>query len=176
MEQRSTLVTVVGWIFIVLSGLFLLESLMFLFMPMDRMFANLPQQPGQPRMDPALLGAFMHGMGIFFFLVTSWVLISSIGLVRRKSWARISFLVMLGLGIAWNALYLLIGIFMVALGGHLPQQPGAPDMSVLSHFIGIFMLVWGGGFVALFGWLMYVLNTERIHREFQPAAPASGTP
>ena len=173
MEQRSTLVTVVGWIFIVLSGLALLECLTFLFSPMDKMFAQLPAQPGQPALDPAMMASFMRGMMTVVFLIFSWVFISSIGLVRRKNWARISYMVMMILGIGWNALYLLGGLLFLAVGAKLPTQNGGPDMAVFSHVIGIFMIVFGLAFVSLFGWILYMLNTERIRKEFQPAPPAS---
>src|SRR4051812_32780995 len=111
--QRSTFVTVVGWIFIIFSGLFMLYCLMFMFTPTEKLLAQFQQQQalqpaGSPAADPAMMVSIMRGMFFFFFVAELWVLLSSVGLVMRKGWARISFIVVLALGIFFSLLYVLI--------------------------------------------------------------------
>ena len=175
MQQRSTFVTVVGWIFIVFSGLGVLESLVFMFLPFDKFIPKTPPQPGVPAPDPAMMAAVMHGMGIFMFLVISWVLLSSIGLVMRKNWARISFIVILSIGIFFGLIYVLIGalgaVFMPTTP--LPGQP--PEMAGMMRGVMTVMAVFGALFAGLYGWIIYMLCREKIRQEFesQPANTSS---
>src|ERR1700739_523772 len=110
MQERSTFVTVVGWIFIVLAALGMLQSLMFLFLPMDKFMASMQTvqaQQGGPAPDPAFMASFMRGMFFFFFILEAWVLLSSIGLVLRKGWARISFIIICSISTFFSAIYVL---------------------------------------------------------------------
>lgn len=165
MQERSTFVTVVGWIFVVLSGLSALQFLLILFTPMDNLLAQLQQmQPaGAPMVDPAML----HGMFVFMFCITAWVLLSSIGLVMRKGWARISFIVILGIGIFFNLIYVLIGL----AGRSMPmdQVPGAnPAMAGMMHTVMGIMAGLGAVFAALFAFIIYKLTRQKIKAEFAP--------
>lgn len=168
MEQRSIFVTVVGWIFIVISAFFLLDSVLFLFIPFDKFMPKTAPQPGMPVPDPALVLAFMHGMFFIMATLAAWVLLSAIGLVMRKNWARISFIVVLVLGLGFCGIYVLFGVmtlaFMPAAG--LPGQP--PEMAGLAHSVVRVMTVFSGVLAALYGWILYKLNTDRIKAEFLP--------
>ena len=171
MEQRSTFVTVIGWIFIVFSGLFLLESLMFMFLPFDKMLPHLPPPQGGPAPDPALVSSMMHGMFFVFGALSAWVLLSSIGLVLRKNWARISFMVILVVNLVFCGLYLLLGLLVVAFmpSGGMPGQP--PEMAGFARGMVIFAVVFCAIFAGLYGWILYKLGREEIKKEFLPAAP-----
>jgi hypothetical protein len=170
--QRSTFVTVVAWIFIVLSGLGTLYCLMFMFTPSDKLMAQFQQQQaavpaGSPALDPAMMVSIMRGMFFFFFVVELWVLLSSIGLVLRKGWARISFIVILVLGILFSLLYVIIGL----AGRSMPmdQVPGAnAQMGGFMHAIMGAMAVMGAVFAVLFAFIIYKLNTEKVKQEFLP--------
>lgn len=168
MQERSTFVTVVGWIFIVLSAIGLLQSLMFMFLPMDKMLAQAQQvQPGQPAADPAFMASFMRGMFFFFFVVEAWVLLSSIGLVMRKGWARISFIVVCAIGAFFSVIYVLIGL----LGRSLPMNQipdSTPAMADFTHSIMTVLAVMGAVFAALFIFTIYKLSTQKVTQEFLP--------
>lgn len=170
MEQRSTFVTVIGWIFIIFSALGLLEMLMFAFLPFDKLMMDMPQQKGMPAVAPALYSSVMHGMMLFGTAVTLWVLLSSIGLVMRKNWARISFIVICALGLIFSLLYLLVGLAGVAFmpSAGLPNQPAG--MAEFGHDIVRVMVVFSAIFAALYGFIIYKLNTAKIKQEFLPPA------
>jgi len=171
MQQRSTFVTVVGWIFVALSGLGALQFLVILFTPMDaQLFTEAQQmQPaGAPQMDPAAMASMMHSVFIFMFCLAAWVLLSSIGLVMRKGWARISFIVILGIGIFFNLLYVLIGL----AGRSMPldQVAGAdPAAGGMVHAIMGAMAVLGAVFAILFAWIIYRLTRPATAKEFEPS-------
>jgi len=172
-QQRSTFVTVVGWIFIVISGLASLYCLMFLFTPTDKLLAQFQQQQaampaGSPVVDPQMMLSMMRGMFFFFFVVELWVLLSSIGLVLRKGWARISFIVVLSLGIFLSLIYVLIGV--AGRSAPMGQVPGgSPEMAGFMHAMMGAMAVMGAVFAALFAFIIYKLNTAKIKAEFMPA-------
>lgn len=171
-QERSTFVTVVGWIFIVLSGLGTLYSLMFLFTPADKLLAQFQQQQaampaGSPAVDPQMMMSMMRGMFFFMFVVELWVLLSSIGLVLRKGWARISFIVVLSLGIFFSLLYVLIGLAGRSVGpGAVPGT--TPEMAGFMHAMMGAMAVMGAVFAALFAFIIYKLNTAKVKAEFAP--------
>lgn len=168
MENRSTFVTVVGWLFIVFSGLGLLEMFMFAFMPFDKLMMSMPQQKGMPAVAPALYSSVMHGMMLFGVAVTLWVLLSSIGLVMRKNWARISFIVICVLGLIFSLLYLLVGLAGVAfMGAGMANQ--TPEMAEFGRAMVRVMIVFCTVFAALYGFIIYKLSTAKIKQEFLPA-------
>lgn len=173
MEQpRSTFVTVVAWIFIVFSGMGLLEFVVFALGPFGRLFtAQLAAQSG-PQPPPALILSIVHVVMLVGVVVTAWVLISAIGLLLRKNWARISFIVILILGIGFSIVYMLLGI-VGALGMHnLPASAESPpDVQAVVPFMVGAMLIFGLIFVGLYSWILVMLFRKKIRAEFQPGAP-----
>ena len=101
----SSFVTVVAWIFIAFGGLTTFISLLQnvvinTVFPTEQFRAA---QSGVP-MPAAFAWIFDH-VRLFFFLflvVSATTLISAIGLLRRRNWARRAFVGILALGIAWN--------------------------------------------------------------------------
>jgi hypothetical protein len=161
MSQRSKAVTVVGSIFVILSGLGLLQCLLLMFTPSDKLLAQTQLAAGSPQLDPALMASVLHGVFVFMFVLLLWVLLSSIGLVMRKAWARTSMLVLLGIGVVWNLLYVLMGI-----------TGGPAGMGAMMQGMGGALAVMGLIFIGLFGWAIYLLTRAKIKAEF--AAPPKG--
>ena len=169
MQERSIFVTVVGWIFIVLSAIGVLQGLLFLFIPFDKIMAQAQLQApaGRPAADPALMTSIMHGMIFFFLVVELWVLLSSIGLVLRKAWARISFIIICSIGVFFSSLYVLLGL----LGRNMPMNQAAnapPGMADFMHGMMTVMAVMGAIFAVLFIFIIYKLNTGKVVEEFRP--------
>ncbi len=162
MSQRSLTVTIIGWVFIALAGFGLLNCLAFLFMPVDQLMAELPKQPEGAKLDPDLFISVMRGVFLFIFAVLAWVMLSAINLLLRKPWARISMIVLLGLGIAWNALYVLMGV-----------TGGPAGMGAIMQGMGGVLAVMGLIFIGFFAWAIQLLRSEKIRREFA-AAPKIG--
>lgn len=168
MEQRSTFVTVVAWIFIVFSGFGLLEVLFFSFLPFDKMLAAAPHTPGQP--DPAAIMPFFRAMLVFMAVMVGWVFVSSIGLLQRKNWARISFIVFMSISAFFSGIYVLVGIFAMIFSSKLPVDPKASiDMQPFFSAMMGFMTGMSLAFTALYCWIIYKLNTDKIKQEFMPA-------
>src|SRR4030095_1524929 len=99
--ERSDFVTVVAWIFIALSGLAALMSVAQYFM------AGMMMSPGPMRdtmndaqargdMPPAAAFMFEHFRQLIgaFFLLSLITLVASIGLLKRRDWARLGFILL----------------------------------------------------------------------------------
>src|ERR1700685_3490577 len=160
MSQRSVVVTIVGWVFIALAGFGLLNCLAFLFMPVDQLMAQLPKQPEGAKIDPDLFISVMRGVFLFIFAVLAWVMLSATNLLMRKPWARISMIVLLVIGIAWNALYVLVGV-----------TGGPAGMGGMMQGMGSVLAVMGLIFIGFFAWAIQLLRSEKIRREFQAKPP-----
>ena len=172
MEQRSVFVNVVGWIFLVLSGLGVLECIVLMFIPWQQFMSQAQMHSAQMPPDAQLFGTeIMHvtfAAGLIFGL---WVVASSIGLLLRQNWARISYIVLMALGIGFNALYFLIGILMLVIfhTTGFRNNPAFPPGT--SAFASAFMIVWvifTAVFLALFIWILIKLTSETVVREFRP--------
>lgn len=160
MQQRSTFVTVTGWVFLLLAGFGLLNCLALLFMPLDQLTAEVPQQAGGVKIDPDLLSHVMRGVFFVMFGVLAWAVLSAIGLIMRKPWARISMIVLLGLGIVWNLLYVLMGV-----------TGGPAGMGAMMQGMGVALAVIGTLLIVVFASVIYKLTRQKIKQEF--AAPPS---
>lgn len=168
---KSSFVNVFAWLMIVFNGFGLfvsiIQNIIFAFVfRMDEFnsaFNDMGDiQKGLPAFFLKNIRVLIPLMG-FFILVA---FISSIGLLKRKEWARKVFLFLLGFGI----LYTIAGavfqtIFMKSMfgGAELPA-----DFNFIKIFVVIFMVIFSIGFVVLFGWLFKKLLSESIKEEFIP--------
>lgn len=173
-SHRSTFVTVVAWIFIVLTGfttlMALLQNIMFAtVMPFDAMHADAPGETGLPAFI-AFMFSHMRALLLAFLLLCAASLAAAIGLLRRKEWARLTFIAMLVLGIAWNLGGLALQYWMFSSGA-----TGAPDASAefrdqferVAHTMLAISAAFALGFSVLFGWIAGKLMSTRIRAEFQ---------
>ena len=103
------------------------------------------------------------------FLVALAMFVSAIGLLKRKNWARLTFIAMLSLGIVWNLAGIVIQQMFMA---DMPFDANAPEefrrqFAVMKTFMTIFSVVFALLFTALFGWIIKKLMTEPIVNEFK---------
>jgi hypothetical protein len=172
---RSTFVTVLAWIFIVLSGMAtfvsLLQNIMvaLLFRPEMMMEAakDFPKHEG-----PAALASFMimnFRLFLLLFLVLSALtLASAIGLLLRRNWGRMLFVALMVIGMAWNIVALGLMFLFFGAMADLPSR-GAADAQAFHVFflfgatINVLFVV---GFTVLFGWIVKRLLSPDIRREF----------
>jgi len=169
---RSSFVTVLAWIFIVGGGfttfISILQNVMLtFFFPADQ----IQMAKGAENM-PAVALFMLNHMRLFFaaFLVLSLtVFVSSIGLLKRKNWARVIFIGLFVLGILWNV----GGLFLQnAMFSAMPApSPDAPEefkaqMESMAHVMLVFSFVMAVGMSVLFGWLIKRLASPAIRREF----------
>ena len=182
-SPQSTFVTVVAWIFILISGLstFMsaLQNFMFRSMPFDQFDAAFQDSTftgAMPASARAVFGNFQVIL-LAFFLIAVITLISSVGLLRRRNWARILFMGILAFDIAC----LLAGM---ALQNSLMSSFGAPlqeaeardstyqqfqqQFASMLAVMRIAMLFLSLGTAALLGWILVRLSSPRIRAEFVP--------
>ena len=170
---KSTFVTTLAWVFIVLSGLATLMSIaqnimiQTMFNDSDFSGAVATQSPDVPAAASFMASHFKLFFASFLLLSTA-TLISSIGLLKRRNWARWVFIALMGLGIAWNVGGLVLQAVMFS---SLPIPPVTPQDPVpfQSMFIGImvFSAVFAIGFSVLFGWIIKRLVSQPIAAEFE---------
>jgi hypothetical protein len=176
--QRSTFINVLAWIFIVLAGfataISVLQNLMLMTMGV---FDKLPEPSGPEAEGIPAFALFMFShMRLFFFsflLVSAVTLASAIGLLHRKNWARLVFVGILGLGIAWNLVGLVFEQVMFSSMGRPPSNapPGFDsEFETMMTMMRIFSFVFILAITSLFGWLIRRLMSEPVRAEFGVAA------
>jgi len=174
---RSSFVTAVAWVFIVLSGfatfISLLQNIMLAFMPQDLFNQALQDTTFTHAMPSAgrFMFAHFHAMVLAMFGVVATTLLSSIGLLRRSNWARLVFIGLLALGVLYNIVVLFVQQAMVssfnapfaadtALGaaGHQVQE--------MMQGMRVAMIVFELAFAAIFVWIIVKLVSPSIRAEF----------
>ena len=180
-RSRSTFVTVVAWVFIILSGFMTLTSafqnVMIRSMPLDQMNTMLRDSTVAGQMPGAARTMFAH-FGLFFlaFFVASLVaLIASVGLLRRRNWARLLFIIVMCLGIAYTlgGLFLqgtMMSSFESTFAGVAGQdstfRQSAQHLEGMFKVMRVFMIVFSLGIAAGFGWIAVKLSSAQIRAEF----------
>lgn len=180
---RSTFVTVLAWIFIVLGGfatfIAILQNVMiFVLFPRAEMEQALQANPAAQKMP-----AFTHFifssfefMFLGFLVVALLTFISAIGLLKRKNWARRVFIGVLSIGVVWNIGGFILQQFMMSHFMLPTDTP--PDVSADFTTMAIVMRVFTGivalAFTILFGWLAWRLMSPRIKAEFNASGLQGG--
>lgn len=172
-KQKSTFVTVVAWIFIVLGGfstfMTLLQNIMLFFLfPRDEMRQQM-NSPEFTEQTPAFFQFMFSYFDMFFllaFVVSLTAFVSAIGLLKRYNWARIVFIALMALGIIWNlgGVVLQFTVFpsMQEMGGQAPP----PEFQMMQNVIMAVSLVMALAFSLLFGWIIKKLMSVPITEEF----------
>lgn len=173
---RSTFVSVVAWVFIVLAGfttvMSVLQNVMFAMVG----FGDFPPPTGDDAQQiPPLFRFMLRNMQLVmlsFLLVSVASLVSAIGLLRRKNWARLAFIAILALGIVWNigGLYVQYAMFGVA-DGHAPgvSDEFRADFRRMATIMLVMMTVLSLAFAALFAWIIRKLLSRPVREEFGAA-------
>lgn len=172
-QQKSTFVTVIAWIFIVLAGFstfmtFLQNIMLFFFFPRQEMRQQM-SNPEVAEQIPAFFQFMFTYFDMFFFLaflISLAAFVSAIGLLKRHNWARIVFIILLSLGILWNlggmALQFTLFPSMQEMAGQAPP----PEFQTMQNIIMTASLIMALTFSILFGWIIKKLASEPIVEEF----------
>jgi hypothetical protein len=172
---RSTFVTVLAWIFIVMSGMGTLVSLLqnvMIHLVLRDAALDQALQAAPENVPAAMVFLAGHARLIFFgfLLVTLFTLASSIGLLRRCNWARWCFIGVMGLGIAWQLAGLAIQSSMFATMREqfaLGAQMGGPDLGAMIAVIAVIGAIFATGMIVLHAWLILRLVSPRVAAEFR---------
>ena len=173
-KTKSSFVTVLAWIFIVLGGfatvISILQNIMvYAMFPVEEMHAAAA---GAKEQTPAI-ALFMldHMRGIFlsFFVICTLTLVSAIGLLKRKNWARLTFVAVMGAGILWNIGSLVFQLFFFSSMPNVASDvPGGFEsgFETIMVVMMVFSALMAVGFSVLFGWIIKRLLSTGIKAEF----------
>lgn len=171
--NRSNFVTALAWVFIALAGfstfISIAQNVMINLVFDPSPLNNLANVPGYEDM-PTFFSFISSHIRLFFFsflIVSSALLVSSIGLLKRKNWGRIVFMVIMWLGIAWIVFGVIMQFTMFPQMMHdFPNGTEAERFKTMFMVMRIFMLVFSVSFCGLFGWIIKKLSSKSIKREF----------
>ena len=182
---RSSFVTVVAWIFMVLSGFATfvgaLQNLMIRSMPFDQFNTILQDSTAASQIPGPARFMFSHFQlfVLVTFIFSLLMFVSSLGLLRRRNWARLVFMGLLVLGIV----YMLAGLFVqqsfmssfnTSFGAATQQdsvfRATTDQFRSMLTAMRVFMIVFSLGIAGLFGWIVARLSSAKVRAEFIPRA------
>lgn len=176
-QSRSSFITALAWIFIVLTGfstlIAILQNVMIsFFFPLEQMQNAMHSAKGSESI-PAFAQFMLGHVRLLFatFLVLSATICAvSVGLLKRKNWARIAFISFLALGMVWN----IAGVFLQGafFSSMAPPPPNAPaefrsQFESMTHIMLVFSSVIAIVISLLFAWLIKRLISVPIKAEFE---------
>jgi hypothetical protein len=172
-QEKSTFVTVLAWIFIVIGGfatfIGILQNIMIHTIFPKHEMSQAMEQANQSQDIPAFAQFMFNNFDLLFLMVlvvSATCFISAIALLKRKNWARIVFIVLMSLGIAWNVFGLIAQFTFFStlpdMGGeNIP--PEFETMMSIMKFATVLMVI---AFSALQGYVIKKLCTQNIKDEF----------
>lgn len=172
--QPSTFVNVLAWIFIVLAGfttcISILQNIMIhTLFPREEMQQAMQQAEHNQQIPPYFEFMFNHFDLFFaaFLVISATTFIAAIALLKRKNWARILFIGLMALGIAWNVAGL---VLQFTLFSSFPDFAGAqappPEFQSVMQIMRIASVVMVLAFCSLFGFIIAKLCSKKIRAEF----------
>ena len=165
---QSTFVTALAWILIAFGCLGVVIAIMQNVM-VNFVFPQMSAPSGEANAFP--LTAFRI-MAATMLAVTALVAYAAYALLRRRNWARRTYVVLFAVGAAWNVIWVLIFIVAIFFGMSLPlgafPMPTGAD-AAFKVFI-ITYAVFALAMAALFAWLAKRLHSPAVKAEFLGAA------
>jgi hypothetical protein len=114
----------------ILLGLFaafqLLGVVLMVVVGLVALHKGLPASPGPQLIPPSMMPVLFFAMSVFSAALAVWFILTLIGLVRFRSWARYSLLVIAGLMAAFGGISMLTSFAMPFLMPTLPATAGQP--------------------------------------------------
>jgi len=165
---ESTFVTVLAWIFIVFGGFGVFGSLMQNIMINLMMPAFFKSQAATDQPVPPFPIGIFRAFGIFFLLFVSFVTYAAYALLRRRNWARRTFVVLFALGIVVNVVWA-IGFGLGAGFSSFPttgENAAPPGMRAMFTAMAAMFAVFALAISFLFGWLIKRLRSTSVKAEF----------
>ena len=174
-QERFTFVTVLAWIFIALTGFSTLitglQNVMIrLMFSSEQMHMQISAE--QLESMPAVARFMFENMNLLFlgfFIVSAVTLIASVGLLKRKNWARLTFMGVMALAIIWNIGGLVVHHSMIPGLAEFPHDTPADfrdQFETMRLVTTVAAYVFALGFSALFGWILWKLTRRDIAGEF----------
>ena len=160
----------------VLLGLFaafqLLLTVMMVVVGFLALHKGLPGPQTPMPLSPSFLPVMFFVMSLLTAALAVWLIMTLIGLVRLRSWARYSVLVIAGLMVAFGGLLMVSSFAMPFLMAAIPTAPGQPPVD--PHTMRGVVLITGAGYglVAALGVALLVyFNLAKTRTVFLQNAP-----
>jgi cytochrome bd-type quinol oxidase subunit 2 len=169
---RSTFVNAVAWVFIALAGfatlIAILQNIMISMMAPQGSMRGIENAKEIPVFAKFM---FSHPQIIFgtFLAVSAGTFISAIGLLKRKNWARIVFIGLMGLGILWNIAGAVLPFIMFSSMPPMPAHVSDEtrnNFELIKNIMMVFSILMTILFACLFGWIIKRLISPEIKQEF----------
>jgi glucan phosphoethanolaminetransferase (alkaline phosphatase superfamily) len=167
MQPRSTFVTVLAWILIIFAGFATLISLLQVVM-VSIMFASEELQIATNDSDVSaeVFMQFFSWLVYAFAAISLITFVSAIGLLKRKNWARLFFVVVMVIGIVWQIAGLALQLYLLSDLTGVPEGDGFEGVEQFSTIVLWFSVALGIAMSVLFGWIIRKLTTEPVRNEF----------
>jgi hypothetical protein len=173
--KTATFITVLAWILISFTGLGAASALL------QNVLVNILSSA--PHMDP--WGQSTRGQEpflilrivvAFLFLFLLFALVCAVGLLKRKDWARRTFIALFALGIGFHAVALLL--FVLGAGVFSPPAPALGAQAQFASMVRLMvipMTVGALGISILFGWLIKRLVSTDVDMNSGQVAEKKGS-
>lgn len=170
-SPKSTFVTALAWVFIVLGGFATVIAILQNVMLGIMMPAGTPPIESQDQNVPAFATFMFNNFRLFFagfLLISAITLASAIGLLKRINWARLTFVGLMGFGILWNVASVVLTYLMFSA---MPYPDSTPtefreQHELMTNIMSVVTVLMAVGFTALFGWIIKRLLSDDIKQEF----------
>ena len=167
-SQANTFVTVLGWLLICFTGFGVLMSLLQNVMITSVFPAMNEQAPRAGQVPPEFM-IFFRALAGFVLIVQVFLLFAAWSFLKRRNWARRTFVVVFVLSAIWAGFTTLAALGMGVFMPHAPH--GGSDMPAafagIFRIMGVVMALLSAAFTVLFVWLVKRLRTPDVRVQFQ---------
>ena len=161
--KRSAGITVIAILSLIGSAFMLLMAIFVARVPL---MAPVSSSPGLPS-STAFFKAMFVGIALFFALLATWGILTSIGLFRLREWARISIIVFSVLVVLQGT----FGVLTLLVMPILPSPNQAADPAIMMG-VRIFMAGFSLALLSLGVWWLVFFTREKVTEQFA-SAPAA---
>ncbi|HEV8332183.1 MAG TPA: hypothetical protein VGQ22_12235 [Steroidobacteraceae bacterium] len=168
-SKAANFVTALGWILVAFMGfgvvMALMQNVMINFM-LPLINEQARTQPGQM---PAAVVILFRVVAAFVLCVSAFLLWAAWAFLKRRNWARQTWVVIFALNAASSAFTVLVFVGMGFFTRMpVPQSGGIPPgFTTAFRAMGIVMGIVSIGFIVLFVWLIKRLRSPDVRAEFQ---------
>lgn len=126
--------------------------------------------PQPQSVPPFPFRGMLIGVGIFYVLVAAWVVVTGVGVIKRRAWGRILMIVTGAIGIAFCVLGSAGAILGMTVAYHDPRIPASAMHGAVLGAISVMLIP-----LAISIWWLVLFTRPRIALEFGPAHLGAGT-
>lgn len=167
-SQANTFVTVLGWLLICFTAFGVLMSLLQNVM-VGTMFPAMNAQAPKGGQMPAEIMVLFRTLAAVVLIVQGFLLFAAWSFLKRRNWARRTFVVVFVLSAVWAGFTTLAALGMGVFMPHTtpPGSEMPASFAGVFRMMGIMLALVSAAFAVLFVWLVKRLRTPDVRAEFQ---------